>query len=145
MENITLKQISDLIDSKFEAREEVTFQKFSDLLDSKLDSRFEAFEKKLDAKLDSRFEAFEKKLDAKLDMRFKAFEKKIITQINDMMDAKLESLMRIIDLRFDSIDSEISKIRKEIIAIESKVEKHQEQITELQGVLISRFHHKSAI
>lgn len=155
MENITLKQIKELL----EERELVTLQKVSDLLDQKLDVRFGEFEKKLDEKLDARFGEFEKRIDEKLDTRFGEFEKRIdkkfdvrfgefekridekfmnfkkeiIAQVNEMMESKLESFDRMMNLRFDKIDKELARIN-------NKLGSHDKNIIDIQGALISKLH-----
>ncbi|MCK9368550.1 hypothetical protein M0R04_01075 [Candidatus Dojkabacteria bacterium] len=112
MENITLKQISDL-----------------------LDVRFEAFEKKIDSKLES-------------------FRLELVSQVNEMMNSKLESFGRMMDLRFDKIDSRLDKIEsrldkmdlrfdkmdKELLKINNKLERHTDKILDIQGVLMSPIH-----
>ncbi|MCK9368563.1 hypothetical protein M0R04_01140 [Candidatus Dojkabacteria bacterium] len=131
MENITLQQISDLIDSRLEAREKITLQKVSDLLDEKLDIRFGAFEKKIDEKLDIRFGAFEKKIDEKLDIRFKEFREEII----EILDVRFEISGRLLSKRFDEIDKEINALRKDISLLNKRLGE-DEKFMHIQGALI---------
>lgn len=121
-----LKQISDLMDTKFEVMEKKFDDKF-DAMEKRFDDKFDAMEKKFDGK----FDAMEKKFDGKFDTMEKKVDGKL-ENIDAKFTSELKAINHRIESRFDKTDKEIAELRKICLRLDKGQEEMSKDIKVLK-------------
>ena len=106
MQQEDLKQISDLMDQKFEKSNKKIFKKI-DILDKKING--------LDKKIDSKIDTLDKKIDSKIDI----LDKKI--------DSKIDELALVTKQGFDEVENRLNNVENDMCIVKKDL-KHVKDI-----------------